>query len=54
MFDEYTKTQLLELRRVCADTVERGSTTEELADALLLLDCIDQELATRERRRVVA
>jgi hypothetical protein len=49
MFDDYTRNQLLELRNICLSTVERDSTKEETADALLLLEYIDQELVDRER-----
>jgi hypothetical protein len=54
MFDDYTHAQLVELRLICIAMAEQGSSTEQRADALLLLEYIDQELAIRERRKAVA
>ena len=51
MFENYTINQLLNLRSLCADTVERADDVHKRADTLLLLEYIDEELAMRERKQ---
>jgi hypothetical protein len=51
MFDGYTTDQLLELRSLCADTIELADDVEKRADILLLLEHIDEELAIREPKQ---
>jgi hypothetical protein len=51
MFEDYTISQLLNLRSLCADTIELADHVQKRADTLLLLEYIDEELAIRERRR---
>jgi hypothetical protein len=48
MFEDYTINQLLALRSLCADTIERADEVQKRANALLLLEYIDEELAIRE------
>lgn len=49
MFDDYTTDQLVELRAMCADVIERAEDVEHRADALVVIEHIDQELAIRIR-----
>jgi hypothetical protein len=51
MFEDYTINQLLNLRSLCADTVEQADDVHKRADTLLLLEYIDEELAMREHKR---
>lgn len=51
MFEDYTTNQLLELRSLCADTIELAEDVHKRADTLLLLEYIDEELAIREHRQ---
>lgn len=51
MFDEYTTNQLIELRALCADIIERTEGVEQRADALLILQGIEEELAMREYKK---
>jgi hypothetical protein len=51
MFDEYTTPQLIELRSLCADMVERTEEVETRADTLLVLQGIEEELASREYKK---
>jgi hypothetical protein len=51
MFEGYTINQLLELRSLCADTIEQADDVRKRADTLLLLDFIDEELAIREHKQ---
>jgi hypothetical protein len=51
MFDEYSTKKLVELRSLCADMVEETDGIQERADALLLLEHIDKELAMREMKQ---
>ena len=51
MFDDYTNKQLFELRSLCADIVERSDEVEKRADALLVLQHIDEELAMRDQKK---
>jgi len=48
MLDSYTTNQLVTLRSLCADMIEETSDVQQRADALLLLEQIDKELALRE------
>ena len=52
MFDGYTTNQLLKLRSLCADIIERADEAQTRADALLLLGYIDEELAMREQKKI--
>ena len=51
MFEGYTMNQLLDLRSLCADTIELADDVHKRADTLLLLECIDEELAIREHKQ---
>jgi hypothetical protein len=51
MFDDYTINQLLNLRSLCADTIELADDVQKRADTLLLLEYIDEELGIRERKQ---
>jgi hypothetical protein len=51
MFDDYTTSQLLDLRSLCADTIELADDVRKRADTLLLLEYIDEELAIREHKQ---
>lgn len=51
MFEDYTINQLLALRSLCADILERAGDVQQRADTLLVFECIDEELAMREQRR---
>jgi hypothetical protein len=51
MFEGYTNSQLLELRSLCADTIELADDVHKRADTLLLLEYIDEELAIREQKK---
>ena len=51
MFEGYTISQLLALRSLCADTIELADDVEKWANTLLLLECIDKELAIREHKQ---
>jgi hypothetical protein len=51
MFEGYTITQLLNLRSLCADTIEQADDVKKRADTLLLLEYIDEELAIREHKQ---
>lgn len=51
MFDEYTTSQLIELRSLCAEIVERTEGVEKRADTLLVLQSIEEELALREYKK---
>ncbi len=54
MFEDYTTKQLVELRRLCADTARRASDVEQIADALLIMECIEEELVVRGRSEAAA
>jgi hypothetical protein len=47
VFEDYTSKQLIELRSLCAELIERTAALEQRADALLILENIDRELALR-------
>jgi hypothetical protein len=47
MLDDYTTNQLLELRLLCAGLIEQTEDIRKRADALLLIEYIDEELALR-------
>ena len=51
MFENYTVNQLLDLRSLCADTIESADDVHKRADTLLLLERIDEELAIREHKQ---
>jgi len=51
MFDDYTIEQLINLRLLCAAAIEKNEDIEQRADALLLLQYIEEELAIRLRRK---
>jgi hypothetical protein len=51
MFDDYSTKQLDNLRLLCAESIERTDEVQERADALLLLQYIEDELAARVRRK---
>jgi hypothetical protein len=51
MFEDYTIAQLLALRSLFAETAEQGDDTEKHADALLILQYIDEELTIRGRTK---
>jgi hypothetical protein len=51
MFENYTVNQLLDLRSLCADTIELADDVHKRADTLLLLEYIDEELAIREHKQ---
>ena len=51
MFDEYTTEQLVHLRLLCADAIERNEDIKQRADALLLLEYVEEELALRAEQR---
>ncbi len=51
MIDDYSTPQLIELRNVCLEMVERAPNTKASADALLLLEQIDEVLASREQQQ---
>jgi hypothetical protein len=51
MFDDYTTTQLIALRHLCGDIVERAASAQEAADVLLILEYIDEELTMREHSK---
>jgi hypothetical protein len=48
MFHDYTIEELLELRCLCLENIERINDTAERADTLLVLECIEQELSRRQ------
>ncbi len=51
MFEGYTTNQLVELRVMCADIIERTDEIQKRADTLLILEHIDEELAMREFKK---
>lgn len=51
MFDDYTTNQLVHLRALCADFIEQTDELEKRADAMLILQHIEEELAMRELRQ---
>jgi hypothetical protein len=51
MFEDYTTNQLIELRRLCSDTVERTRDVAEAADALMVLEYIEEELMMRNQEK---
>jgi hypothetical protein len=51
MFGDYTTQQLIELRHLCHSMVARSATVQEAADALLIVQHIDEELARREQAK---
>ncbi len=51
MFDEYTTNQLVELRAMCADILERTDDIQKRADTLLVLEHIEEELVMREHKK---
>lgn len=52
MFEGYTNSQLLDLRSLCADTIEDADSLQKRADTLLLLEYIDEELAIRQYKKL--
>ena len=50
MFDNYTTRQLLELRSMCADTIEKSDDVQQRADTLLVLEHIEDELSMRQEK----
>jgi hypothetical protein len=51
VFDDYSTKRLVELRSLCADTVEKETDIQKRTDGLLLLEYIDKELAKREGKQ---
>lgn len=51
MFEDYSTQQLLNLRSLCADLAGQGDTLESRADALSVVEFIDEELMDREQRK---
>jgi hypothetical protein len=51
MFDEYTTDRLVELRSLWTVMIEEAEDIERRADALLLLERIDEELAIRDSKQ---
>jgi len=51
MLEYYSIKQLLSLRSICADTVERADEIEDRANALLMLEQLDEELSAREQKK---
>lgn len=54
MFEDYTTEQLVTLRFMCAELVEKTHDLEQRADALLLMEYIEEELALRAEQRKLA
>jgi hypothetical protein len=54
MFEDYTTTQLVELRWRCADMLGETEDIEKRADTLLLLEHVEEELAMRGARLAAA
>ena len=48
MFDGYTTAQLVGLRSLCVDLIEDATDMRKAADALVLLELLDKELAEHE------
>ena len=51
MVEDHTTKQLLELRSLCADILERADELETRVDALRALESIDEELTMRQRTK---
>jgi hypothetical protein len=49
MFNDYTTDQLVQLRTMCANVIERTEDVKRRMDVLLIIDHIDQELIIRMR-----
>jgi hypothetical protein len=54
MFEDYTTQQLVELRHLCAETARRSHDIEQIADALLIMECIEEELVVRGQSKAAA
>jgi hypothetical protein len=54
MFEDYTTKQLVELRHLCADTARHSNDVEQIADALLIIEYIEEELVVRCRSEAAA
>ncbi len=54
MLDNYTTKQLLELHSLCTDLVEEIDHIEPRADALLVLQFINEALANRRSEKLIA
>jgi hypothetical protein len=50
MFEDYSINQLLALRSLCSDIIERADDVQQRADTLLVFECIEEELAMREQK----
>jgi hypothetical protein len=50
MFEDFTTIKLLALRALFVETAEQGEDAEKRADALLILQNIDEEIKIRERK----
>jgi hypothetical protein len=53
MFDEYTTTQLVEIRSLCTDLIERTDEIKTRADSLLVMQHVEKELVMREQKQSV-
>jgi hypothetical protein len=51
MFEDYNTNQLLALRSLCADIIERTDDLRQRADTLLVFECVEEELAMREQKQ---
>jgi hypothetical protein len=51
MFEDYNTNQLLALRSLCADIIERTDDLRQRADTLLVFECLEEELAMREQKQ---
>lgn len=51
MFEDYTTQQLRNLRSLCADIAGQSDTVETRANALSVVEFIDEELMDREQKK---
>ncbi len=52
LFGDYTTTQLLQLRSLCAEMVDKTDDVQSRADILLILDHIEEELELRQEQKL--